>query len=302
MAGAEKISGRLPHFYKHWDKGSIISGIVSSSGKRMDESEKEYVSIMRSHWVDTASGGELDRIGMIFSIKRKAYEADSDYRGRLKAAVISYKGGGTVGAIKAMVRIALGLSPDSNVEIVENPPAILTKTWKVRAGTEWVINPRNIHDTTPKITVSVDTEHAKITDPTITNLSSGQSITFKGDMKHGDVLKISDGHVTLNGKDVNTMVSAKKAPTLPRKRSTWKYSESIGANVGTFDSTKFDQSVFAIDILSSVTFEWTASQPASFEVRVPKQAMVKAGVTVDHLQDLIDSVKACGVKAEVKAV
>lgn len=89
--------------------------------------EKDLAWIMRSHWVDTASGKDLDRLGALFSIPR-GKEKDSDYRGRLKTAIISYRGGGTVGSIKMMARIALGLPPDHPIEMRENPPVARKKT------------------------------------------------------------------------------------------------------------------------------------------------------------------------------
>ncbi|MCD1294336.1 hypothetical protein CUJ83_04900 [Methanocella sp. CWC-04] len=302
MSSAEKISSRLPHFYVHWDKESLISNTVDSIGKRLDESEKEFIAIMRCHWVDTAGGTDLDRLGAIFRIGRNDGEPDNDYRGRLKAAVISYKGGGTIGAIKTIVRVTLGLPQDYPVEIIENPPVALNKTWNVRAGKEWTVNPRNINDTVPVITIKVETENARISDPTITNVTTGESITFTGDMHHGDILRISDGVATLNGSDETPRLSTTKMPSLPRRRTTWKYTEAVGANIGVFDSTKFDESVFAIDIISSVTFEWVADQPATFELRVPEHILMKAGMRKDYLQEMLESVKASGVKAEVKVI
>lgn len=128
MSRAEKISGRLPHFYKHWETGSSIYGFIFALGKCLDETEKELVSIMHAHWVDTARGNELDRIGAIYNIKRKERETDEDYKGYLKTAIFSYKGGGTLGAIQTMVRIALRLPQDQTVKVVENPSIAIKKT------------------------------------------------------------------------------------------------------------------------------------------------------------------------------
>jgi uncharacterized protein YpuA (DUF1002 family) len=51
-----------------------------------------------------------------------------------------------------------------------------------------------------------------------------------------------------------------------------------------------------------VTFKWNANQTATFELHIPKELLDKAGVTVDHMQDILNSVKTCGVKAEVKVI
>ena len=275
---AEKISTRLPHFYLSWDHSSVISTMVESMGKCMDETEKQFVSMMRSHWVDTASSDELDRMGALYSMPRSAGELDNDYRGRLKVAIISYKGGGTQNSIRMITRIALSLPPDYPVEIRENPQVKRKKTWKVRANTAWGVTPGSIADSEPDIIISLETKDARIANPTITNLDTGDGVTFNGDLKYGDVLKLSDGKAMLNGIDKSSSLSSPKPLSMPRKKNRWQYTESIGANIGIFDQARFDRSVFAVDIMSSVTMEWTAYEPASFEVILPKDLLDKSGI------------------------
>jgi hypothetical protein len=299
---AEKIAARFPHFYISWDKSSTVSSLVSSVGKTMDETEKDFVWIMRSHWVDTANGEDLDRLGKLFSIERGKGEQDADCRGRLKTAIISYKGGGTLSSMRMMTRIALGLSQDYPVEVKENPLVAMKKTWKIRANSDWKVDPKSVADAEPEITIALETRDVKIADPTITNLDTGESVTFKGTLSYGEVLKIGKGGATVDGVDKTRQLSAAKALSMPRRKTKWQYTESIGANLGVFDRAQFDKSVFAVDITSSVTFEWTAFQPASFEILVPKALLDKSGVKATYLQLLIDSVKASGVKGEVKVV
>lgn len=301
MSRAETISERLPHFYKHWDGAAVVSSMVGSMGKSMDEAGKDFVAIMRSHWVDTASGEDLDRIGPLFSVVRKAAEKDDDYRGRLKTAVLSYKGGGTPNAVRMMVRIAMGLPADHPITIDENPGARLKKTWKVRAGTEFSVSPRNIRDTEPEITIEVETENAKISDPTVTNVDTGVSVMFKGELGKGDVLKIAGSRATLNGKDATGRLTG-AAPSLPRKKTKWQYTEAVGANLGVFDRAQFDRSVFSVDIMSAVTLEWTANQPAAFDVVIEKKLLDKSGVTESYLQEILSMAKGCGVKAGIRLV
>ena len=301
-ARAEKIASRFPHFYLSWDRSSTISSFVSAVGKAMDETEKEYVSIMRSHWVDTASGEDLDRLGALFSIGRGRGETDADYRGRLKTAIISYKGGGTLSSIRMIARIALGLPQDYPIEVRENPEVAMKRTWKVRANSEWTVDPRSIADAEPEITIALETKDVKISDPTITNLDTGESITFKGVLSYGEALRIGGGRATVNGVDQTQRLSTAKVPKMPRRKTKWQYTESIGANLGVFDRAQFDRSVFAVDSTSSVTFEWKALQPASFEVLVPKALLDKSGAKAAYVQRLIDSVKASGVRGEVKVI
>jgi hypothetical protein len=57
-----------------------------------------------------------------------------------------------------------------------------------------------------------------------------------------------------------------------------------------------------VDIVSDLTMEWTASQPATFELHVPEDALKKAGVTSTYVQGLLDSMRAGGVKAILKVI
>lgn len=302
MPRKEKIAARLPHFYVSWDRGSIISSLVASTGKTIDESEKDLVSIINSHWIDTAWREDLEYLGSIYRVKRKPGELDREYRNRLKSAIVSYKGGGTIGAIRMLLRMLLRLPPDYPVEIVENPPVSMEKTWLVAVNKEWTVNPRSITDARPGITISVETEGGKITDPTLTNLATGESLTYHGDIKTGTQLVISDGQAHLNGKNVTGKLSGTATPNLRRGRSTWRYSEKIGANQGLFDQTAFDEAVFAIEIRSRVTFSWTGYQPACFEVRIPSDLLTKADITADDLQENINAVKASGVEAKILCI
>ena len=303
MSKSEKIAERLPHFYRYWENDSEISGLIAAMGKCLDEAEKELVSIMRAHWVDTAIIGDLDKLGSLYKLNRKEGESDSDYRKHLKNAIDSYNGSGTIKAIKKLVGKILGV-PEESVNIVENPPVNLKWTWKVNAEHhDWTVNPMNIHEAVPDITIKVDTKNAKITNPSLTNTSTGEDITFRGDIASGDILKISNGLAMLNDVDQTDKLSTTAIPKLPRRKSKWQFTEDIGAYQGHFDQAKFDTSYFVTDIVSTtVTFEWVANQPATFELHIPNEILVKAGVTANYIQEIVNSVKACGVKAEVKVI
>ncbi len=302
MTRSENISKRLPHFYRQWDPESQISVLTSSIGQCMDETEKELISILYAHWVDKASRYDLDKLGALFRIQRREGEADLDCRNRIKTAILRYQGGGTIAAIQASVRIALGLPWDHPVEINENPEVSCKRTYKVRSGTEWQEDARSINDSTLDITLVVDTENAKITDPTLKNITTGESLTFQGDLSYGEVLEIRGGKAILNGVDQTPRLSISGSLRLPRGRSKWQYAEFVGGNLGAFDLTHFDKSVFVVDITSSITFEWTASQPATFELCLSKETLTKAGVRAKEVQEILDSVKACGVKAELRLI
>lgn len=302
MARKEKIDQRLPHFYLCWDPDSTLSRLTAAAGKGMDEAEKDLISIACSHWIDTSFGRDLDRHGAIYEIKRKLQEDDSDYRSRLKTSIIGYKGGGTPGAIKAVIRVALRLPSDWPLEIVENPKVSLTRTWKLKAGQEWPISPNSVYEAVPEITITLETESGRISGPAITNLANKEHLVYNGELNYGDELKIVEGKALFNGEDHSHLLSTKKMPVLPRHRSRWRYEEFLGANQGIFDQSQFDQSVFAMDVTTSVTFRWTAHLPAEFEVNIPKDLLDKAGVSKEYLQEVVDSAKASGVKGTVKVL
>ena len=300
MAIKNRISRHLPHFYRFWDRYSLISSFLTAIGGYLDESERELRAILRSHWVDTSQSVELDRLGAIYCIKRKGGERDQEYRNRLKTAILSYKGGGTRTAIDMMLRMILRLSPDDLVIIKENPPVQHQEKMKVISNEEWTINPRSIHDSPLNITLSICSPDAKVTDPTIKNLSTGDSCTYLGELGEGDILTYSGDKAYLNKTDVTTRVTGVFPPSLPRARSRWQYSEQIGGNSGSFDKTLFDTSVFAIDIFTEIIFEWTGYEPASFEVILQKEHLINSGLTSVEIQEAIHMIKACGVKAYVR--
>jgi hypothetical protein len=303
MAGRDtRITERLPHFYLKWDRESVISSLVSTFGTRIDEAENDLVSVMRAHWVDTSHGLSLDLMGALLQMKRQENESDRDFRLRLKTAILSYKGGGTLAAIRRSISLALGMPKEIPVEIVENPPRRMERSWNVRANQEWTVNPRSIEDSTPEITITVATENASVKSPELVNLTTGDKIGFKGMLSPGDVLQIGPGGATLNGKDASRNLSGEVVPNLPRIRSKWKYNEELGGNVGVFDKTEFDKCVFAVDIISRISFSWTARQPATFEVQVPKKLLAEAGLSPQNLQDIINSIKAAGVQADLKVI
>lgn len=301
MAGRDtSIAERLPHFYLSWDRESVLSSLISTMGTQIDEAEKDLISIMRAHWVDTSHGSSLDLMGEILQVERLENEADRDFRRRLKSAILSYKGGGTLAAIRRGISLAFGKTGQVPVEIIENPPRRMEKSWNVRANQEWTVNPRSIEDSVPEITITIATENARVKSPELVNLTTGEKIGFRGMLSAGDMLQIGPAGATLNGKDAGTDLNGGTVPHLPRIRSRWKYNEELGGNIGVFDRTEFDQCVFAVDILSRITFSWTARQPAAFEVRVPERQLIEAGLSARNLQDIINSIKAAGVQADLK--
>jgi len=302
MSRTQRIADRFPSFYKVWDSRSRIFKVVSATAKRLDEADRDLVAILRSHWLDTAFGGDLDKLGAVFNIRRKMDEPDSRYRDRLKRAIVEFKGGGTVSAVLTSLRMALGVPEDAPINLVENPPIEASKTLRVRTGDSWVMSSDSVLDAVPSLTVSVETRDAEITNPTIANLDADEKITFNGIIKSGEELRIEDGKITLNGVDVTDRLSTTKVPTLLRKVSKWSYTELVEEVIGRFDVATFDKSVFAIGIPTvKLVLKWTAYQPATFEVQIPA-GLLSGRSDLSILQEVVDSIKAAGVKAMVKVI
>lgn len=302
MSRADEIADRLPHFYMTWTGDAAISTFIRSVARVLDNTEVDLIEVLRSHWVDTARDNDLDRLGLMLSTRRKIGEEDQEYRGRLKTAIIGYSGGGTQNSIRIMIRIALGLPEDYSIDIVENPPMAMKRSWTVPANGDWIVDPVSIAGSEPQITFTVDTPDVEINNPTLTNLDTGESVTFNGKMSRGDVLKLAGGRATLNGVDRTSMLSTTGPIKLPRGKTRWQYTEAVGSNLGVFDRAYFDKSVFAVEIATTVTFEWTAYLPAAFEVLIPSSLLERAGARTEYVQGLLDSLKASGVKGTVKVI
>ena len=300
MERSQSVLERFPSFYKTWDSNSLIYKLVVSMGKRLDEADIELREIMRSHWVDTSYKGDLDGLGCIFNVHRKPEEADDDYRIRLKRAIIEYKGGGTINAILTSLRMTLGLPGDYPIELIENPPIEVYREFLAKPGDTWEFNSESVLDAVPTIEISIDSEGEKITNPTVISIDTGESITFNGIIKKDELLEISQAGAKLGGKSVTSKLSVKKPPTIVRKLSQWSYNEPISEEIGIFDVGVFDQAKFAVGITTvKVGFRWTAQQPATFEIRLPKDAVKDR---IDLAREAVDAIKATGVKALIKVV
>lgn len=302
MERTKRILDRLPLFYRSWDRNSLIFNLLFTMGKRLDEAEKEVTAILRSHWVDTSFGTDLDKLGAIFGFERKSHEGNPEYRNRLKQAVIEFKGGGTINALLTSVRMTLGLPRDYPLEIVENPPIEVQREFDVNPGDIWAFSSESVLDATPTIGVSIKSESEKITNFSITNVETNDSITYKGSILKGQKLVIEEGKGMLDRRSVKSSLSTTVVPKLVRKQHKWRYEEPISEEIGMFDDAVFDESKFAIGIPTvRLSFNWVAYQPATFEIRIPQEAITRVD-DVTLVEEAVDYIKATGVSAIIKIV
>ena len=302
MERTKKILERFPDFYQTWDEKSSIYNLVSAVGKRIDEAEKEIDAILRSHWIDKANRDDLDGFGALFNLARKPGETDSDYRLRLKRAIIEFKGGGTKSAILTSVRMALGLPSDYPIELVENPQREKEREFKVKPGETWSFSSESVFDAIPDVEISIDSEGERITDPTIVNTERGESLTYNGSISVGETLTVKEGEARLERSSVKSKMSAPRPPTLQRKTTTWGYRAPISGEIGVFDTSAFNETKFAVGIPTTrLVFRWMAHEPAAFEIRLPREVLSKDGDVV-RVQEAVNAIKASGVTATIKLI
>jgi hypothetical protein len=307
---AHRILARLPHFYNQWDRGSALVSLVTAFGTPLEAMETDLVRIARAHWIDTAWREDLVRLGGLYGIFPFHRESDDEYRIRLKLAIESHLGGGTVGSVQRLIRSALKLAPDHTVEIIENPWRRLERAWAVSIDESWVIDACTVSagETVPEITITVRETNGKIFYPSIVNLTTGESTGYKESLKAGDVLVLREGGAVLNGKDVTDTLTTTRIPRLCRGQSRWEL--QMWAGSGKFDgegsSSMFNMAVFSIEATLDVVFSWNAKLPATFEV-VLDEEMLPSGVNGEEYEEtlrlvrrLVDTGKSTGVHAKVR--
>jgi len=302
LSRVERICNRLPRFYKHWDRDSLILNLLSAVGKQLDEAEGEVTNVMKAHWVDTAAADELDELGVLVRTNRIPGEDDAHFRVRLKRAVGEYEGGGTVPAILAAVKALIGAQNEGEVKIVENPPAPAAAEFRVMAGDTWTLGSNSIVDAVPSLTLTVE-EGGEVSDPQIVNLDTGESVGFRGKLGGGEQLTITEGGASVDGEDATEKISVQGFPRLLRRGSTWKYGEALRMLIGVFDTARFDEHTFAVGIpFVMIRFDWTRLQPATFEVQIRSEALRRSGLTETYIEEFVDTMKAAGVNAIIKVL
>ena len=300
MERTQRVVERLPHFYRAWDSESLLYRFIDAVAKRLSEAQKDLFFAMKAHWLDTAFDGDLDQLGAIFDLPRRPNEADNDYRIRIKNAIHEFKGGGTRDAILASLRVLLGAADAENLELIDNPPARVRVEKRVVSGDSWNLGSMSVEDATAEMEVSVAGGDLRIMNPSITNRDTGESVRFEGELKSGQKLIVRQGSAQLDGLDVSERVSPGTPPKLLKGGSTWSFEEALSAKVGFFDRAVFDESVFAVPLPpTTIRMEWTARQPATFELRVSAGSLARSGLSKEGLEGFVNVIKAAGVKAIV---
>jgi hypothetical protein len=299
MSKAERIINRCPRFYKGWASDSVISKMVTSIASELDIVEESIADLMSGHWVDTANGIDLDKIGNMVGIKRGIQEDDVSFRAHIKHAVDEYRGGGTLTAILNELQSLLG---SDGIMIVENPELDSHAEFFVMANDTWHLGSNSINNEVSNLSLTVEDVGA-ISHPTVSNIDTGYSLTFQGELRSKEKLEIKDGSAFVGERDVSKQVNPLDIPLLLRKGSSWKYSEALLEGIGVFDKGRFDEQTFAIGVPTvKIRYEWVRRQPATFMLKVKPEALRKNGLTEDCINDKLSSIRAAGISVIVKVM
>lgn len=102
------------------DRSSLLYQWLDAVGAELMQGDASIKRLLRSHWIDHAEGGGLDGLAAMFGVERRLLpggqpEGDDTFRPLVKSIARSFVGGGTVEALRAAVRAALGLPGDLKI-------------------------------------------------------------------------------------------------------------------------------------------------------------------------------------------
>jgi hypothetical protein len=266
-------------------------------------SQRDLVAILRSHWVETANDKDLDMLGTLFNLYRRRNENDEFFRRRIMYAIHQFTGGGTIRSILTNTRLYLNMRDDEQLELIENPKAVLSIEKRVVGGNTWLMSNEGVRDEEEaSLTISVESKNGEVLNPTIMNLDSGYFLRFNGRLRYGQVLIIHSNHAEIDGKDVSDMILG--APLkISRIRSRWQFSEDLTPKIGKFNEAVFNEHIFETPLTDvNLRFEWTTMLRATFELRLPSKVLDRNNVSVEDVQDTVNLLKAAGINAIIKVM
>ena len=129
----DRLVNLFPDAYAAHERESLLHKLLDAIGAELMTADEAVKALLKSHWVDYASGPALDGLGAIYRVSRRRVrddaapdgtrlERDDAFRQRLKAIVPLFTGGGTRQAVIGAVRSALGLPFD--LATLNLPPAL----------------------------------------------------------------------------------------------------------------------------------------------------------------------------------
>jgi hypothetical protein len=294
---------RLPQFYRAWDRKSNFFQFLRGFSKELDEDQKQMFSVMRSHWIDTAYSSDLDLLGSLFRLSRRPGELDDSFRRRIKFYIPEFTGGGTRESIIAQTMLYLDMRDQSPL-LIENPPTDQISRKSVKHGDKWRVYSHSIDNEIPTIVITIQEGNYRLPGPMITDLDTQSSVKFDGVIESGQALVIDEnGKAALDGIDITDKLIKTGNIMMPRKGSSWTFRDSLTPIIGRFDDAAFDRNAYEMYIpTTNLEIKWNARLLASFEIAVPENVLNNSGVTQSELEQMVDFIKASGVKSFVKIV
>lgn len=115
----DRLTDLFPDVFAARDRESLLYKLLDAAGAELMDADESIKALLKSHWVNYASGSGLDGLGAIFGVARRrlpdgTLEPDDIFRLRLKSIVPLFTGGGTRRAVLGAVRSALGFPFDLN--------------------------------------------------------------------------------------------------------------------------------------------------------------------------------------------
>jgi hypothetical protein len=113
----DRLTALFPDAYGARDTEAVLYKLLDAIAVEFMEADARLKDLLKSHWVQYASGAGLDGLGSVFGVTRRILrsgqpDSDAAFRRRLQGVVPFFTGGGTVEAVKGAVRSALGLPFD----------------------------------------------------------------------------------------------------------------------------------------------------------------------------------------------
>jgi hypothetical protein len=138
----DRLVALFPDAYAAREGGSLLHTLLDALGAEFVHGDAAIKDLLKSHWIDYATGGGLDGLGALLGVARRLLpdgtpEGDDTFRPLVKSTVSSFVGGGTVEAIKGAVRAALGLPYDL---------ALFRKQLEARAGSSASASTKSLID------------------------------------------------------------------------------------------------------------------------------------------------------------
>jgi hypothetical protein len=301
----EELANLLPDAYATDDAESLLYKLLDAAGAELMVADEKLKALLKSHWVDYASGPALDGLGAIFGVQRRVLqsgglESDAQFRLRLKAVVPLFTGGGTVKAVVGAVRSALGLPfdldqlnlPPGQTTLREDIEKLVTLTEFSPASERLVDNAISETGGASELTMVVEVPMVGEVRPrvewtfltgggrllSLERLDTGTGVRSDEALvvpRSGILVLSADEHgrltATIGAEDVSELFANLDGttpaflPEVPPHRTEWRFR----AQSGLYDIGAFDGDD-TYDLPSyQVEMAWTGYERLTFDVHVP---------------------------------